>query len=63
MWSIQDAKKTGVDKNGISSIVAKKPTSIAEKYPLATKLLLAVVTITVTYFTRELMDKLTGHHE
>lgn len=59
MWHVRDSSKTGVDVNRDKMNVVKDATEDWTKvHPLATKLLVAVVSITVTYVTKWIIDKI-----
>lgn len=62
MWHVRDVSKTGADvgKDKESGIEAVKEASSdwTKDHPLATKILVTVVSITVTYVTKWVLGKI-----
>ena len=59
MWHVRDSSKTGVDVDRDKTNVVREVTEDWTKvHPLATKLLIAVVSITVTYVTKWVLNKI-----
>lgn len=59
MWHVRDSSKTGVDGDCDKVNVVREVTEDWTKvHPLATKLLIAMVSITVTYVTKWVLNKI-----
>ena len=58
MWHVRDSSKTGADVDRDKDVVREVTEDWTKVHPLATKLLIAVVSITVTYVTKWVLDKI-----